>query len=76
MLHFNKQTKKDDCYRYSVYQGLSSDEFRIWLKIIRNSTKNIEFEIQIQVEFGFEIRIRPSSTVEFGPVCTYGRIWL
>ena len=27
---------------------LSSDEFRIWLKIIQNSTENVEFEFQIR----------------------------
>ena len=48
------------CYK------LSSDEFRIRLKIIRNSTNNVEFEIQI---WG-QIWSQNSNSTEFD-----GRIW-
>jgi hypothetical protein len=43
---------------------ISSDEFRIKLEKIPNSTENFEFEIE--VEFSLKIRIRPKSMVEFG----------
>jgi len=31
---------------------ISSDEFRIWLKVIRNSTKNITSKFEFELEFG------------------------
>ncbi len=62
---------------FRTAKGLSSDEFRIKLKKIRNSTKNVEFEFE--VEFSLKVWVRPKSMVEFGfkliKQFEFGRIW-
>ncbi len=43
---------------------LSLDEFGIRLKIIRNSTVNVKFKVEVKV--GREIQIRVNLMVDFG----------
>ena len=47
------------------------DEFRIRLKIIRDSTRKLEFKFEFEIEFGNQIRIRPVEFEFRGPKTVY-----